>query len=179
MILLQLTDSFSAIFLFSLGHTRSVWKFPDQWWNLSCSCDLCHSCGNKGSLTHCARPGSNTCCHRDNVQSLTHYTTAGTPDFFFFNFNVKKCGLQLKYMELSLVHFGFESKPITLRLWIQVIVGAVPGVNGYSLHHCFLVLLQTEGSSLERTKLPYWSTSGSNGEPFFPDVSSKSSSMQV
>ena len=99
--------------------------------------------------------------------------------FFFFNFNVKKCGLQLKYMELSLVHFGFESKPITLRLWIQVIVGAVPGVNGYSLHHCFLVLLQTEGSSLERTKLPYWSTSGSNGEPFFPDVSSKSSSMQV
>ena len=31
--------------------TWALWKFPDQGSNLSCSCDLRHSCGNARSLT--------------------------------------------------------------------------------------------------------------------------------
>ena len=31
-----------------------IWKFPGQGSNLSHSCSLCHSCGNTGSLAHCA-----------------------------------------------------------------------------------------------------------------------------
>ena len=34
------------------GHTHNIWKFPGQGWTLSCSCHLCHSCGNARSLTH-------------------------------------------------------------------------------------------------------------------------------
>ena len=44
-------------FFFFYGHTHSIWKFLDQGLNPSHSCDLCHSCSNAGSLTHCARPG--------------------------------------------------------------------------------------------------------------------------
>ena len=32
-------------------------EFPGQGSYPSCTCDLHHSCGNAGSLTHCARPG--------------------------------------------------------------------------------------------------------------------------
>ena len=32
-------------------------KFSGQGSDLSCSCNLSHSCGNTGFLTHCARPG--------------------------------------------------------------------------------------------------------------------------
>ena len=34
-----------------------IWKFPDQGRNLSCTCDLCHSYGNAGSITHCVGLG--------------------------------------------------------------------------------------------------------------------------
>ena len=34
-----------------------MWKFLGQGSNLSHSCDLRHSCGNAGSLTHCTGPG--------------------------------------------------------------------------------------------------------------------------
>ena len=33
------------------------WKFLGQGLNLSPSCDLCLSCSNTRSLTHCAGPG--------------------------------------------------------------------------------------------------------------------------
>ena len=41
---------------FFLGGAASVayGSSPDQGLNLSCSCDLCHNCGNAGSLTYCA-----------------------------------------------------------------------------------------------------------------------------
>ena len=38
------------------GHTYSICKFLGQELNLSHSYDLCHSCDNTGSLTHCSRP---------------------------------------------------------------------------------------------------------------------------
>ena len=48
---------FDFVTFFSFGHTHGIWKFPGQEWNPSHSCDLCHSCSNAKSLTHCARPG--------------------------------------------------------------------------------------------------------------------------
>ena len=45
------------VFVLFFGCTRGIWKFPGQGLNPSHSCDLCHSWGNAGSLTHCARPG--------------------------------------------------------------------------------------------------------------------------
>lgn len=45
-------------FYFFHGCTCGRWKFPDLGSNVSHSCDLCHSCGNTKSLTHCTGPGS-------------------------------------------------------------------------------------------------------------------------
>ena len=42
-------NSFSSIF-FNV-HTHSIWKFPGQRWNLSCSCDLSHYSDKTRSLT--------------------------------------------------------------------------------------------------------------------------------
>ena len=45
-------------FIFFVGHTHGIWKFLGQGLNLSHSVKLCHSCGNAGSLTHCAAVGT-------------------------------------------------------------------------------------------------------------------------
>ena len=52
------TSFFFVLFLFLFlflffGHTCSTCKITDQGSNLYCSCDLCHSCNNARSLTHC------------------------------------------------------------------------------------------------------------------------------
>ena len=52
------TDSISLAFWrnsFFLAILKHM-EFPGQGSDLSCSCDLSHSCSNTGSLTHCARP---------------------------------------------------------------------------------------------------------------------------
>ena len=51
--------------------------------NPSYTCDLHHSCGNTGSLTHCTRPGSNLLCHKD-TRFLTCCTTMGIAIYFWF-----------------------------------------------------------------------------------------------
>ena len=38
---------------------------PGPGLNPNCICDLARNCGNMGSLNHCAGPGSNWQCHRD------------------------------------------------------------------------------------------------------------------
>ena len=43
--------------LLFLGCTYGIWNFLGQVSNLSCSCNLCHSFNNAGSLSHCTRPG--------------------------------------------------------------------------------------------------------------------------
>ena len=64
---------------------HGLWKFLGQGSNLSQSCDLCHSCGNTGSLTHCGGRESNVCLGsdlshcRNNPGSWTPCTTAGMP----------------------------------------------------------------------------------------------------
>ena len=52
---------FVFFFSFFFGSTHGIWKVPGQGLNLSCSCDLCHSCGNARSLTNCISPG--VCVH--------------------------------------------------------------------------------------------------------------------
>ena len=47
----------SFLFVFSFFDCPTAHEVPRPGWDLSCSCDLSHSCGNTGSLTHCARPG--------------------------------------------------------------------------------------------------------------------------
>lgn len=47
-----------SFFCFVLnGCTCCTWKFPGQRLNPSCSCDLCHRCGNARSFDPCSRPG--------------------------------------------------------------------------------------------------------------------------
>ena len=47
----------SLVFFFSLCWNCGLWKFPGQELNLSHSCNLHHSWGSDGSLTHCAGLG--------------------------------------------------------------------------------------------------------------------------
>ena len=88
----------SLFFLFFLCHTCSIWKFLGQGLNLSCSWGLSHSHShsNTGSKLPLwptlklvkmldAQPtdwgqGLNQNSHRDNIRSLTHWATMGTPD---------------------------------------------------------------------------------------------------
>ena len=70
------------VFFFLFQHTVS-YGVPGQGSNPSHSCNLCCSCGNTRSLTHCSMPGieplspkhCRSCC-----------STAGTPFFFFLIF---------------------------------------------------------------------------------------------
>ena len=48
---------FGVFLFFFFRHTYDIWKFPGQGSNPRHICNLCHSCGNSGSLTNCARLG--------------------------------------------------------------------------------------------------------------------------
>lgn len=50
-------DIFYTFVGFFLTTPCSTWKFRSQGLNLRCSCSLCLSCSNAGSLGHCAQPG--------------------------------------------------------------------------------------------------------------------------
>ena len=43
-------------FFFFFYYPHGILKFLGPGLNLSCSCDICHSCSNSGSLTHCTSP---------------------------------------------------------------------------------------------------------------------------
>ena len=55
----------------------SIWKFWGQGSNLSWSCNLCHSCSNTESLTHCIGLGIKSV--PPQRQALTHCTREGAP----------------------------------------------------------------------------------------------------
>ena len=55
---------FCLFVLFCYGCTCGMWKFSGQGSNLSHSCDLCHSCSNTESLTHCAGLGTEPMLHQ-------------------------------------------------------------------------------------------------------------------
>lgn len=52
----MLVVAFLPIYFY--GHTLNIWKIPRQGLNLSCSYNLCHSCGNTDPLTHCTGLGT-------------------------------------------------------------------------------------------------------------------------
>ena len=88
---LPLTLSLKYIFSFSLFFLRpqhSMWRFPGQELNLSCSCNLCHSCSNARSfnLLHQAWDQTHTsvATGTTTVGFLTHCTTVGTPSLQYF-----------------------------------------------------------------------------------------------
>ena len=54
-----LSSLFFFFFLFWLPHSR--WHSQAQGWDLSHSCDPCHSCGNAGSLNPLCQAGDGTC----------------------------------------------------------------------------------------------------------------------
>ena len=78
--------NFQGFFLFVcflvgfFGRTSGKRKFLGQRWNLSCSCNLCHSHSNVSSLP--TAPGwgstphlcSDPCCCREDAGTLTHGT---------------------------------------------------------------------------------------------------------
>ena len=63
---------FYYYFIFSFLATPWHMEFPGQGSDLSCSCDLSHSCGNARSLTGCARPGikSASQCSKDTTNPI-------------------------------------------------------------------------------------------------------------
>ena len=63
-------------FLAALWHM----EFLGQGSDLTHSYDLSCSCGNAGSLIHCARPRDWTCILALQRCCWSHYTTAGTPE---------------------------------------------------------------------------------------------------
>ena len=69
---------------FFFGQATDIQKFLVQRQNLSCSCNLHHSCSNTRSFLTVPGLGSNPHCLRDNTESLTCCATAGTPKFTFF-----------------------------------------------------------------------------------------------
>ena len=75
--------SLVCFFFFFTCHTYSMWTFLGQGFNLSHSCDLCHSCGNAGSFNPLHQAGDRTQAYAaarvTAVGFLTHCTTLGTP----------------------------------------------------------------------------------------------------
>lgn len=75
------SEAFFFLFFFS-PEPESIWKFPDQGWNLSCSCHLHCSCG-WGILNLLLLAGNQTHASRATqvaaVESYHHCTTARTP----------------------------------------------------------------------------------------------------
>ena len=51
------------------------------------SCDLCHTCGNAGSLTHCAGPGIEPMSAQLQRHHWSGWATAGTPQWKFLKLN--------------------------------------------------------------------------------------------
>ena len=61
--------------------THSIWKFLGQGLNLSPSCNVCHSCGKAGSLTHCDGGRIEPMEPQRQCQIL-NLATGGTPRLF-------------------------------------------------------------------------------------------------
>ena len=88
--------SFHFFLFFFNGHPCSIWKFPVQGLNWSCSCSLCHSHGNTGfephptyvaawgnarSLIHWARPGIKPASSQKQRQVLNLLSHRGNSCF--------------------------------------------------------------------------------------------------
>ena len=73
-------------FYFFHGCTCGRWKFPDLGSNVSHSCDLCHSCGNTKSLTHCTGPGSIPKLPQRQHQILNLLCCSRDSELLFFSF---------------------------------------------------------------------------------------------
>lgn len=63
--------------------THCIWKLPGQGLNPSFGCDLNHSCGHAGILTHCARLGIKPASPQRQAGSITYSAMAGTPGNIF------------------------------------------------------------------------------------------------
>ena len=60
-----------------------IWKFPGQGSNPSQSCNLCHSCSNAWSLTHCVGPGIKEVPPQRQARYWTNCKAVGTPQGSF------------------------------------------------------------------------------------------------
>ena len=91
----------NCFFFFSLffSHTLGIWKFLHQGWNLSCSCNLCHSCDNAMFLTPVPQ---------EELQMLS---------FNFFLINVFPC-LKIDFVVSAFVYF-----------WLWTLSNTQPNVN--------------------------------------------------
>ena len=89
---------FVCLFVFWLPH--GLWSSLGQGSYLSCGFDLCHSCSNTGSLTHC-RAGDRICVPALQRHPPPHCATAGTP---------------VLHLLSGFSHFRFASMMVTVSL---------------------------------------------------------------
>ena len=68
----------------SFGHP-AAYGFPMATIDQSCSCDLCHNCGNTRSLNPLCRARDQTYVLELQRCCLSHCTSAGTPSLSFLN----------------------------------------------------------------------------------------------
>ena len=86
---------FFVFLLFFFSFLAATWHMvsPGQGSDPSLSCDLCHSCGNMGSLTHCARLGikpasqcsqnaTNPCVPQQELQDSLYSSSQDIPYSF-------------------------------------------------------------------------------------------------
>lgn len=74
-------------FFFLFWLPWGIWSLGDQGSDLSHSWDRCCSCGNTGSLIHCAKLGTEPAFQRSRDAANPICTTAGTPKLHGSEFN--------------------------------------------------------------------------------------------
>ena len=68
-LLLHVCHHLFFFFFFFFNHIHHICKFPSQGSNPHCICNLCHSCGSAGSLTHCSTLGTSVIVYILNSSS--------------------------------------------------------------------------------------------------------------
>ena len=77
-----------------------MWKFPSQGSNSSRCCDLCHSCGNAGPITHSTRLGIKPVLPRRQRRIISLLCHSGNSCLRFF-MNQHLCFYLQLYMSLA------------------------------------------------------------------------------
>ena len=111
---------FCFLFFFFFGHTRGIWKFLGQGSNLSCICNLYHSCSN----TYWTRQGIKPMPSQRKTASLAHWAIAETPVCY-----ILKGYVQPSSFKFCLVRISHRGSAVTNPTSIHEDAGLIPGLT--------------------------------------------------